>query len=301
MASRNDRPFRAGLRAAFGVQRLPLGQQGMDGVLANMRGRHCAGDELLLVASPKRDRATLTATARLASRVISLAAIWKQESISAPFCRSTLRPAGSSFDGLRRRGGRPLPLSRTTGAKSHRADRAIMLAVIVAVSVDGGGGARSWPWTSHGGKPHSTDPLERHNDETKRRSEIVGVFPNDAAIARPVGALPLEQDDEWAVRRARYMTLESIAPLSDDPSSRCPSGQRDQPAQPRRRAGRPRRHRRRPDEASGRLNRRHTLRDRRGRSGDRCPSRVSGPDSAPPSPAIPPSPDRDRARVAAPT
>ena len=42
-------------------------------------------------------------------------------------------------------------------------------------------------------------------------------LPNDAAITRLVGALLLEQNDEWAVQRARYMTLESMAPLSDDP------------------------------------------------------------------------------------
>jgi hypothetical protein len=45
----------------------------------------------------------------------------------------------------------------------------------------------------------------------------VGIFPNEAAITRLVGAILLEQNDEWAVQRARYMTLETIAPLSDDP------------------------------------------------------------------------------------
>ena len=41
-------------------------------------------------------------------------------------------------------------------------------------------------------------------------------LPNDEAIVRLVGALLLEQNDEWAVQRARYMTLETIAPMSDD-------------------------------------------------------------------------------------
>jgi putative transposase len=45
---------------------------------------------------------------------------------------------------------------------------------------------------------------------------VVGIFPNEAAIARLVGALLLEQNDEWAVQRSRYMTLESIAQTSDD-------------------------------------------------------------------------------------
>ena len=63
----------------------------------------------------------------------------------------------------------------------------------------------------------STNPLERLNGEIKRRTDVVGIFPNEAAITRLVGALLLEQNDEWAVQRGRYMTLETIAPLSDDP------------------------------------------------------------------------------------
>jgi transposase-like protein len=69
----------------------------------------------------------------------------------------------------------------------------------------------------HHVKLHSTNPLERLNGEIKRRTEVVGIFPNEAAITRLVGAILLEQNDEWAVQRARYITLESIAPVSDDP------------------------------------------------------------------------------------
>ena len=69
----------------------------------------------------------------------------------------------------------------------------------------------------HRAKIHSTNPLERLNGEIKRRSDVVGIFPNEAAVTRLIGALLLEQNDEWAVQRARYMTLETIAPLSDDP------------------------------------------------------------------------------------
>ncbi len=69
----------------------------------------------------------------------------------------------------------------------------------------------------HRAKLHSTNPIERLNGEIKRRTEVVGIFPDDAAIVRLVGALLLEQNDEWAVQRARYMTLETMTPLSDDP------------------------------------------------------------------------------------
>jgi putative transposase len=70
---------------------------------------------------------------------------------------------------------------------------------------------------AHRTKLHSSNPIERLNGEIKRRTEVVGIFPNEAAIVRLVGAILLEQNDEWAVQRARYMTLETIAPLSDDP------------------------------------------------------------------------------------
>ena len=71
--------------------------------------------------------------------------------------------------------------------------------------------------TQHRAKLHSTNPLERLNGEIKRRTEVVGIFPNEAAITRLVGAILLEQNDEWAVQRSRYMTRETIAPIPDDP------------------------------------------------------------------------------------
>lgn len=75
----------------------------------------------------------------------------------------------------------------------------------------------------HRPKIHSTNPLERLNAEIKRRTDVVGIFPNEAAITRLVGAILLEQNDEWAVQRARYMTLETIGALSDDPIVKLPA------------------------------------------------------------------------------
>ena len=68
----------------------------------------------------------------------------------------------------------------------------------------------------------STNPLERLNKEIKRRADVVGIFPNDEAIVRLVGALMLEQSDEWAVSR-RYFSLESLASLADTGSPKLPA------------------------------------------------------------------------------
>jgi transposase-like protein len=61
---------------------------------------------------------------------------------------------------------------------------------------------------------HSTNVLERLNKEIKRRSNVVGIFPTPAAAIRLIGALLLEQDDEWAVAERRYFSAESIKLLS---------------------------------------------------------------------------------------
>jgi putative transposase len=66
---------------------------------------------------------------------------------------------------------------------------------------------------------HSTNPLERLNAEIKRRTDVVGIFPNEAAITRLIGALLLEQNDEWQLQR-RYMQLEGLQSLTDNPPAR---------------------------------------------------------------------------------
>ena len=73
----------------------------------------------------------------------------------------------------------------------------------------------------HWAQISSTNPLERVNKEIKRRSNVVGIFPNDAAIIRLVGALMIETNDEWAVAR-RYMGLESLARITDTHDVRRP-------------------------------------------------------------------------------
>jgi len=59
-------------------------------------------------------------------------------------------------------------------------------------------------------KQHSTNPIARLNEEVERRVDVVGIVPNEASIARPFGAGPFEQNDEWQTA-SRYIQVEAFA------------------------------------------------------------------------------------------
>ncbi len=80
-----------------------------------------------------------------------------------------------------------------------------------------------WVLVQHWATLYGADPLERLDSEIRHCSDVGGIFPNEAAVTRLVGALLLGQNDGWVARRARSMTLETIAPLGDDLAGRMPA------------------------------------------------------------------------------
>ena len=74
----------------------------------------------------------------------------------------------------------------------------------------------------HRARIHSTNPLERLNKEVKRRADVVGIFPNEASITRLIGAVLLEQNDEWLLQH-RYMQIEGMAELTPPPIDADPA------------------------------------------------------------------------------
>ena len=78
-------------------------------------------------------------------------------------------------------------------------------------------------------------PTDRRNPSARaairairslRSGDVVGIFPNEASIRRLVGAILMEQTEQWTVQRARYMTLETLAPVCDDLNVSLPAAQR---------------------------------------------------------------------------
>jgi putative transposase len=67
----------------------------------------------------------------------------------------------------------------------------------------------------HWRKVWSTNPLERLNKEIKRRTNVVGIFPNDAAIVRLVGSQLLEQQEEWQLERRRFFSEATMAKIPE--------------------------------------------------------------------------------------
>jgi putative transposase len=74
----------------------------------------------------------------------------------------------------------------------------------------------------HWNRLYSTNPLERLNREFKRRTDIVGVFPNPDSVIRLVGSVLLEIDDEWQIER-RYFGQESMRKLREPASEPLPT------------------------------------------------------------------------------
>lgn len=77
----------------------------------------------------------------------------------------------------------------------------------------------TWFPKAHRKQLRSNNPLGWFNAEIKRRTDVVGIFPNDSVITRLVGAMLLEQNEEWCLQR-RYVLLEVFEAVSDNPHAK---------------------------------------------------------------------------------
>jgi len=126
-----------------------------------------------------------------------------------PMIAAAIRQIFAADDALEAR-------ERLAGVVEALGERAPKVARLLAGAEDELLAFMAFP-AEHWSKLRSTNPLERVNREIGRRSDVIGIYPNDAALVRLAGALLIEQNDEWLVGR-RYLSEESLAAVPARPT-----------------------------------------------------------------------------------
>jgi putative transposase len=115
------------------------------------------------------------------------------------------------------------------GQALERLERALpKLAALLAEAEEDLLAFYSFP-ADHWRKLRSTNPLERVNREIGRRTDVVGIFPNDRALIRLAASVVIEQNDEWLVGR-RYLSAHSMEPLLEDEEKESKTVDKEVPA-----------------------------------------------------------------------